>query len=141
MFKCIQCGEPHAIVKGAAEDELADSCKLILERMRCITTLEDGDAVDEFKAIRSKSVLFFTATWCGPCNEMKPVFEKIARQHSGSMGFGKIDVDQYAEATDDYNLSAVPTFLFFDGDEEVERFTGSDATRLEELVQKHVERE
>jgi thiol-disulfide isomerase/thioredoxin len=97
LFRCARWGEVKvtgisADVKGGSDD-LAESSRLILERMRLgPSTLEDEDAADEFKAIKARSVFFFTATWCGPCNEMKPAYEKIARTYGGaSIGFAKVD--------------------------------------------------
>ena len=34
-----------------------------------------------------------TATWCGPCKMMAPIFEAQAEEYKGKMVFVKVDVD------------------------------------------------
>jgi thioredoxin-like negative regulator of GroEL len=49
------------------------------------------------------------------------------------VSFGKIDVDENADAAMEYEITAVPTFIFSNG-EDVERFSGADPSQLEALI-------
>lgn len=63
----------------------------------------------------------FTATWCGPCKAVAPVYEKLAKQHSipGQLAFAKVDVDAVTSVAQQYRISAMPTFLFFKAGKQV----------------------
>jgi thiol-disulfide isomerase/thioredoxin len=39
-----------------------------------------------------KKVAYFTATWCGPCKMIAPIFTEISEDHE-DIGFMKVDVD------------------------------------------------
>jgi thioredoxin 1 len=129
-------------VETASEDLQSIDSKMILRKMMTISKLDDEDAVNEFTSLKNKCVLFFTASWCEPCTKLKPAFDKLAQQYAGesSIGFATVDIDQYTDATEDYCLTAVPTFIFYDGDRPVETFTGSNVTRVEELIQQLAKR-
>lgn len=72
------------------------------------------------------SVIDFSATWCGPCQKMKPVFHKLAKEFKDEYNFITIDIDEYPELASKYHIQAVPTFVFIDADgEEGDRITGS----------------
>ena len=63
-----------------------------------------------------KAVLVdFWATWCGPCQMMAPVLEKIAAEREDLI-VGKIDVDQYPDLARQYSVDSIPAlFLFRNG--------------------------
>ena len=44
------------------------------------------------------SVFDFWATWCGPCKQISPIFEKLAEQFQGAE-FYKVDVDEDRKST------------------------------------------
>ena len=70
---------------------------------------------------------------CPPCKAIKPLYEELSKKYS-DVAFGKIDVDENSEAAAEFNISAVPTFVFFDGEEQIERFSGADPNQLESLI-------
>lgn len=57
----------------------------------------------------------FTATWCGPCKVISPIFANLAKKHgiAGTLAFAKVDVDQCSDIAQQYRISAMPTFMFF----------------------------
>jgi thioredoxin-like negative regulator of GroEL len=50
------------------------------------------------------------------------------------VSFGKIDVDENADAAMEYEITAVPTFIFSNGEDVIERFSGADPNQLEALI-------
>ncbi|KAG7369742.1 thioredoxin [Nitzschia inconspicua] len=104
-----------------------------------VINLSDFEATEKFTQLNHKSVLYFTATWCPPCKAIKPVYEELSSKHS-DIAFGKIDVDENSDAALEFNITSVPTFVFFDGEDIMQRFSGADRTMLEKLLQELEER-
>jgi thiol-disulfide isomerase/thioredoxin len=82
----------------------------------------------------SESLLSLLHLRCPPCKQIKPIYKKLAEEHT-SVAFGLVDVDQNADSALEFEISAVPTFVFFDGEHAVEKMTGADATQLSKLVE------
>lgn len=78
-------------------------------------------------------IIDFTATWCGPCHMIAPIFAGIAQQNP-SVGFYKVDVDAQAEIAQKCSVRSMPTFLSFHKGEKLDSFSGANPGKLEELV-------
>ena len=55
-----------------------------------------------------KTVKYFSATWCGPCQTFKPIMNEIANE-GHSVQF--IDIDQQGDLAQQYNVRSVPTVV------------------------------
>lgn len=62
-----------------------------------------------------KVVVYFTASWCGPCKKISPVFEQLQRMYGMGSGiaFVKLDVDENPEIANAENITSMPTFKFY----------------------------
>jgi thioredoxin 1 len=60
-------------------------------------------------------IVDFHADWCGPCKMIAPHFLTLASTFSipGFLAFAKVDVDKVRSVAQKYNVSAMPTFMFF----------------------------
>lgn len=67
-------------------------------------------------------ILYFTATWCGPCKMFKPVVQQVSAELGVTINF--IDVDQQRDMAAKYGISGVPTILVESGGTVVYRNTG-----------------
>ncbi|CAI2184728.1 9676_t:CDS:2 [Funneliformis geosporum] len=74
---------------------------------------------DEFDNYISQGKLIlvdFYAVWCGPCKMISPKVEALSNdaEYSGVV-FLKVDVDNgnLQKLSQDYEISAMPTFIFF----------------------------
>ena len=54
-------------------------------------------------------VLYFTATWCGPCKMFKPTVQAVSAETGISINY--IDVDQQQDTAQKYGISSVPTII------------------------------
>ena len=80
-----------------------------------------------------KTVKYFTATWCGPCQRFKPIMQEVANE-GYSVQF--IDIDSQKDTAAQYNVRSVPTVVIEENGSEVNRLIGatSKQTILENLV-------
>ena len=67
-------------------------------------------------------VLYFTATWCGPCPMFKPTVQAVSAETG--VGINYIDVDQQKDLAQKYNVSSVPTIIVENGGNVVYRNSG-----------------
>ncbi|MEO0407432.1 MAG: thioredoxin [Cyanobacteria bacterium P01_A01_bin.135] len=89
---------------------------------------------DEMIAAAELPVLVdFYATWCGPCQLIAPILEKVGAQLKGKLQVVKIDTDKYPELANQHNIHALPTLVLFKGGEAVKRIEG--AITADKLVQ------
>ena len=68
-----------------------------------------------------KTAKYFSATWCGPCQQFKPIMKELANE-GNNIQF--IDVDKDSELASKYGVRSVPTVVIEDGGVEVDRFVG-----------------
>lgn len=81
-----------------------------------------------------KKIVMFSASWCNPCKQAKPVFEQISREMPDAY-FQIVDIDEQRAMAEDYNITGVPTFLLIEDGEEVKRIVGAaNVTRVKELL-------
>ena len=55
------------------------------------------------------------ATWCGPCQQVAPIFDELAKELEGKFKLVKINIDDERDIAINYNVSSIPTFLFIKG--------------------------
>tara|TARA_B100000963_G_scaffold309540_1_gene285606 strand:- start:3 stop:254 length:252 start_codon:yes stop_codon:yes gene_type:complete len=55
-----------------------------------------------------KKFLYFSAPWCGPCEQLSPVMDEL---HAEGMTVQKIDVDSNPEIVQSFNIRNVPTVI------------------------------
>ena len=54
----------------------------------------------------------FWASWCGPCRQFAPVYEKASEQHPDIV-FGKIDTENERELAAAAHITSIPTLMAF----------------------------
>jgi len=64
------------------------------------------------------------AAWCAPCRAIAPVIEQLAKDYSGRVVFGKLDVDENPETAQKFGIMAIPTLLVMKEGIEVDRIVG-----------------
>ena len=60
-----------------------------------------------------KTAKYFSATWCGPCKQFKPIMEELA---SEGYNIEFIDGDENPKEAMKYNIRSVPTTIILEGE-------------------------
>eukprot|EP00035_Acanthoeca_spectabilis_P036739 m.41406 g.41406 ORF g.41406 m.41406 type:complete len:114 (-) comp8206_c0_seq2:48-389(-) len=83
-------------------------------------------------------IIDFTASWCGPCKMIGPVFvEHAGKKENESLVFIKVDVDENEQVAAEAGISAMPTFQVWKGGAKVDELVGASPDKLAELIAKH----
>lgn len=79
----------------------------------------------------------FTADWCGPCQTMLPIVERLEEEMRDKLSVFRIDVDAHPELTSNFRIRSVPTFILFKDGKECWRKAGMiSARKLREEINK-----
>ncbi|CAM6113915.1 unnamed protein product [Calypogeia fissa] len=96
-----------------------------------IKSVEQWEAKLEEAAKEKKVIVVdFTATWCGPCKYMAPIFEALSKKHPDLM-FLQVDVDKLHEVAGKWEVQAMPTFVFIKDMKLLHRIVGANKEELE----------
>lgn len=75
-----------------------------------------------------KEVWLFTAKWCVPCQQFKPVLKRALESFNG-IKYREIDVDAEKELADQFGIASIPTLVFFKNGEPVDMLVGACSYR------------
>lgn len=78
-------------------------------------------------------VVDFTATWCGPCRVISPVFVELSKKFP-EIFFLKVDVDELRDVAQEWDVEAMPTFIFIRDGRAVDKVVGAKKDDLERKV-------
>ncbi len=89
-----------------------------------VTVVTSQNLEQEINKSDKPVVVDVYATWCGPCQQMAPIFEELAKEMSDKFKFAKINIDEERDSAIQFNVSSIPTFLFIKDGKVVGRETG-----------------
>ena len=80
-------------------------------------------------------IVDFWATWCGPCQMLAPVLEKIAEEKKDTVKVCKVNVDEEQELAMEYGIMSIPTLVMFKNGEKVKTSVGFfSKSELEKII-------
>ena len=84
---------------------------------------------DEFEGQVLKSsgpiLVDFWAEWCGPCKQLSPVLDEVAKEFDGKLTIAKVNIDENPEAPQKFGVRGIPTLILFKGGKPVATKVGS----------------
>ena len=80
-----------------------------------------------------KTAKYFSATWCGPCKQFKPIMEELSNE---GYNIEFIDGDEDRDLAIEYNIRSIPTTVIEQDGKEVNRLVGvkSKEEMIDELT-------
>lgn len=67
----------------------------------------------------------FWAPWCGPCQQMLPIFDELGAAVEGKpVVIGKMNVDENPDTALQYSIMSIPTIIVFKNGQIAHQVTG-----------------
>ncbi|UCG27084.1 MAG: thioredoxin [Bacteroidales bacterium] len=90
-------------------------------------TIEVNDANFEEIVLKSDKpvIVDFWAEWCGPCRMVSPIVSELSEEYEGQVVVTKLDVDSNPGVSAKYGIRNIPTILFFNNGEIVDKQVGA----------------
>ncbi|MCT4592407.1 MAG: thioredoxin [Candidatus Gracilibacteria bacterium] len=90
-----------------------------------LKTFTDDNFQEEVMKSDVPVLVDFWAPWCGPCQIMTPIINKLATEYEGKAKIGKLNVDDEPNKTQEYGVMGIPAFKIFKNGAVVDEFTGA----------------
>ena len=87
--------------------------------------LTDQNFTDEVEKATMPVLVDFWAPWCGPCKIVGPIVEELAKEYTGKLKVGKMDVDQNPQTSGKYGIMSIPSLMFFKNGHVVKTIIGA----------------
>jgi len=70
-------------------------------------------------------IVDFWAPWCGPCKQLTPIMEKIAKENNSSFNLVKINIDDNQQLAAQLRIQSIPAVYAFKNKKVVNAFQGA----------------
>lgn len=79
-----------------------------------MTTHLTDDAFDTTITQSKTPVLVdFWAEWCGPCKQLSPILDDVAKELGDQVTIAKVNIDDNPESPQKYGVRGIPTLILF----------------------------
>ncbi|KAG7532995.1 Thioredoxin domain [Arabidopsis thaliana x Arabidopsis arenosa] len=106
------------------------------EVIACHTVEEWTEKLKAANESKKLIVIDFTATWCPPCRFIAPIFAELAKKHLDVVFF-KVDVDELNTVAKEFDVQAMPTFIFMKEGEVKDTVVGAAKDEIIAKLLKH----
>jgi thioredoxin 1 len=89
-----------------------------------ITDVTDKTFEQEVKNSTLPVMVDFWAPWCGPCKQLIPLLKQYDTEYGDKVKFVKVNVDDEQELSSSFNITSIPTVMFFKNGQLVETIHG-----------------
>ncbi len=86
--------------------------------------ITDKNFEEELGATDKFVLVDFFATWCGPCQVLGPILEKVAEHFKENVVLWKINVDEFPATSQKFDVEKIPSVFMFKNGKQVNNFVG-----------------
>jgi thioredoxin 2 len=120
--RCEHCGRTNRVpVTGTG----VPHCGNCHESLPWIVDAGDDDFADVAERASIPALVDLWAAWCGPCRQVSPALEQVAREMAGRIKLVKVDIDRAPRIQERFGVQAVPTLLVLRAGKVIARQAGA----------------
>lgn len=109
IIRCPNCGQANRVpALSSGKAAVCGKCKTPLTGR----PLDVDDRTFRPAIGSGRFIVDFWAPWCGPCRQIAPVLEQIARERS-DVRVAKLNVDDNPRTASEFNVQGIPLLVFF----------------------------
>jgi thioredoxin 2 len=124
IISCPNCGAKNRVVHGGRGEPVCGRCKTPLTAETHPLTITDQNFARDVENSPLPVLVDFWAAWCGPCRMVAPTIEHLAKELSGKVLVGKLDIDANQMTASRFRVQSIPTLLILKNGKEVDRIVG-----------------
>ena len=122
VIECPNCGRKNRVPTAAEGIPHCGNCH---QPLPWIAEAGDDDFGDVAERANILVLVDMWATWCGPCRQVSPALEQVARDLAGKVKLVKVDVDRAPKVSERFTIQAVPTLILMRDGKVVARRAGA----------------
>lgn len=104
-----------------------------------VVTITSQNAEQEIAQSTLPVIIKVHASWCGPCQQMTPIFEEVAKELQGKYKFAQLNVDDARDLSIKYGVTSIPTFIFIKNNEIIGKELGyMGKEELKAVIEEHL---
>lgn len=100
-----------------------------------VTEITSSEEYSDIFSPNFNGVVKYTASWCGPCKKIAPVYSDLAKSNP-ELRFYEVDLDSDAgvDASDKVGIRGVPTFHLISNGKVIAEVVGASQSNLREMI-------
>jgi thioredoxin 1 len=107
--------------------------------MSSVISIKDAEFETEVLKANQPVLVYFWASWCGPCQLMSPLVDWAANSYGDRLKVVKMEVDPNPATVKQYRVEGVPALRLFQGDNLLESSEGAiGKPKLARLLDNHL---
>ena len=88
------------------------------------TNLNDQNFKQFLQETEKLILVDFWAEWCGPCQTLGPILEKVIQEYQDKVVLAKVNVDEAPKISQEYGIEQIPTIVLLKDGKPINGFIG-----------------